>query len=546
MTLSPLGDSAIVLALGEVVDDAVLARVATLAAEIERHRPKGVTDVVPAFASVTVFYDIARVAGFAELCAELEALATRADAAVVGAEPRLVEIPVCYGGEFGPDLENVAAHAGLTCEEVVALHRGADYRVQAIGFSPGFAYLGGLPEKIHAPRRATPRTKVPIGSVGIGGSQTGVYPLATPGGWNLIGRTPRRMFDPARATPALLRAGDRVTFHPIEPAEFESAAPEFQLERDPAQPASGLEVLRAGMATLVQDRGRTGHRASGVPLSGAMDPFALRVANLLVGNAEDAAALEFALVGPDLRFACDTIVALGGALFGQLPTWKPMRIFAGTTLKLRAARRGCRGYLAIAGGIDLPPVLGSRSTYTRAALGGCEGRALREGDVLPVGEVVRELVGHWYIDPRILPEYSAAPVVRVVPGAQAAEFGGAFFSARYELTTQGDRMGLRLRGPELRRAGSGDLVSATVVPGTIQVPPDGQPIVLMADAQTIGGYPQIAHVIAADLPLVAQLRPGDAVRFRAVTLAEAHQLALTREHALAMLREGVAQKFRPT
>jgi KipI family sensor histidine kinase inhibitor len=544
MTLSPLGDAAIVLALGDVVDDAMLARVATLAAEIERHRPKGVTDVVPAFATVTIFYDIAHSAGFAGLCAELEAIAARADSAVVGAEPRLVEIPVCYGGEFGPDLEEVAKQARLSPAEVVALHSGAEYRVHAIGFAPGFAYLGGLPEKIHTPRRATPRAKVPVGSVGIGGGQTGVYPLATPGGWNLIGRTPRRMFDAARAEAALLRAGDRVKFQPIAPEEFESRAPEFHVTRE-RPPEAAVEVLHAGMLTLVQDAGRRGHRARGVPLSGPMDAFALRVANLLVGNPEDAAALEFALVGPDLRFSRDTIVALGGATFGRLPDWKPMRVPAGTTLKLRAAVRGCRGYLAIAGGIDVPLMLGSRSTYARAALGGLEGRALRDGDVLPLGAAPRDLVGHWHIDPRVLPDYSAEPELRVVPGAQAGEFDDTFFSSAFRLTPQGDRMGLRLSGPTLQRHAPGELASSTVAPGTIQVPPDGQPIVLMADAQTIGGYAQIAHVIAVDLPLVAQLRPGDAVRFRAVTLAEAHQLTLAREHTLAMLREGVAQKFRP-
>jgi antagonist of KipI len=305
-----------------------------------------------------------------------------------------------------------------------------------------------------------------------------------------------------------------------------------------------VTVKRGGMLTTVQDLGRCGHRAAGVPLSGAMDPLALRVANLLVGNAESAAALEFTLLGPELEFSAETIVAVGGGDFGALPLWQPVTVPAGGRLAFGAARTGCRGYLAIAGGFDVAPVLGSRSTYLRAALGGHEGRALHEGDVLRAPELTRCVIGRWHIDERILPAYSAAPVVRVVRGAQAEEFGAALFGAAFSVSPKSDRMGVRLAGPAIPRTGSTELVSATVVPGTVQIPPDGQPIILMADAQTIGGYPQAAHVIGVDLPLVAQLRPGDTMRFQEVTLATAHELALARERQLGMLHEGLAQKLR--
>lgn len=550
MTLRPLGDTAVVLALGDTVDDAMLARVRVLTQAIEHHRLRGVVDIVPAFASVTVFYDLAHLGDFAAFCAELEAIAARAQDAMERVDPRLVEVPVCYGGEFGPDLEHVAERAGLPPTGVVALHSGADYRVHAIGFAPGFAYLGGLPAQLHTPRRPTPRAKVAPGTVGIGGAQTGVYPLATPGGWNLIGRTPLKLFNPARAEPALLRAGDRVRFRPISPNDFidyknTGTASEARPSAGsaPTNAHAAVEVVRAGMLTTVQDLGRRGHRASGVPLGGAADSFAARLVNALVGNPEDAAVLEFTLTGPELKFARDTVIALGGAKFGKFPLWQPMHAPAGATLKLGPVRRGCRGYLAIAGGFAVPPVLGSRSTYLRAELGGFEGRALRDGDRLPVSEVTRDVGGHWHIDERVLPAYGPTPEVRVVRGAQMAEFGRGLFDGEFKVTPQSDRMGLRLHGPALTRSVSDDLLSTAVVPGTIQVPPDGQPIVLLADAQTIGGYPQAAHVISVDLPLLAQLRPGDAVRFREITLGEAHQLALTRERALAMLREGLAQKI---
>ena len=220
MTLSPLGDSAVVVALGDGADGLAMPRVRALAATLARETPAGVVDIVPAFASVTVFYDAVQAGGYARLCAAIEACIKRAEAAVVPHDPRLVEIPVCYGGAFGPDLDEVATRAGLSADAVIALHTGAVLLVQAVGFAPGFGYLTGLPEKIHTPRRATPRTSVPAGTVGIGGEQTGVYPLATPGGWNLIGRTPQAMFDAARAEPALLRVGDRVKFRAISAEEF--------------------------------------------------------------------------------------------------------------------------------------------------------------------------------------------------------------------------------------------------------------------------------------------------------------------------------------
>ncbi|MBS0633343.1 MAG: biotin-dependent carboxyltransferase [Verrucomicrobia bacterium] len=305
-----------------------------------------------------------------------------------------------------------------------------------------------------------------------------------------------------------------------------------------------IKIHRGGLQTTVQDLGRPGHRGAGVPLSGAMDPVALRVANFLVGNAENAAALEFVLVGPELEFSQDTVVALGGVEWEGLPSWQPVAVRAGERVKIGAAKRGCRGYLAVAGGIAVDPVMGSRSTYLRGGFGGFQGRALHDGDVLPLPAVTRQLGDHWRIDARVLPAYSAHPVVRVLRGAQTDEFGAALFGAEFKVSPQSDRMGLRLSGAALVRSSKVDLISSAVAPGTVQVPPDGQPIVLMADAQTIGGYPQAAHVISVDLPLMAQLRPGDTVKFAEVSLAEAQKLALAHEHGLALLREGLAQKLR--
>jgi inhibitor of KinA len=220
ITLNPLGDCAVVLKFEGGPEAQALSRARTVADAINRDPPAGVKDVVPAFGNVTVFYNPPEIVSFPSLCAELKTRVSKLKQSASQTEARAVEIPVCYGGKFGPDLAEVAARAGLTLEQAVALHAGGDYFVQAVGFAPGFAYLGGLVEQLHTPRRATPRTLVPAGAVGIGGALTGVYPLATPGGWNLIGCTPTKMFDPSRPEPALVRAGDRVRFRTITPEEF--------------------------------------------------------------------------------------------------------------------------------------------------------------------------------------------------------------------------------------------------------------------------------------------------------------------------------------
>ena len=227
MTILPLGDSAVAIVLGTRIDASTLRRVNALAAAIRKARGPGIEDVVPAYASVTVFFEPAQLA--AGGAAPLEAVRRLVESCAAGiadgsaapaGAPREIEVPVCYGGEHGPDLGEVATHCGLGPGDVIERHSGAAYEVYAIGFVPGFPYLGGLPPSLRTPRRVTPRTRVPAGSVGIGGSQTGVYPFATPGGWQIIGRTPLALFAAGRTPPALLRAGDRVRFRAISAEEF--------------------------------------------------------------------------------------------------------------------------------------------------------------------------------------------------------------------------------------------------------------------------------------------------------------------------------------
>ncbi len=305
-----------------------------------------------------------------------------------------------------------------------------------------------------------------------------------------------------------------------------------------------IRVIHAGMQTTVQDLGRRGHLAQGVPIGGAVDAVALRLANLLVGNAEDLPALEITLTAPELEFEKDTWIAVCGARFEGVPSWRPFRAYAGDRLKFGSRIQGCRAYLAICGGFDVPLVMGGRGTFLPAALGGFEGRALRDGDVIRSVPSERVLSGRWTIDERILPRYSREPTVSVIPGSQAGEFGDTLYSERFTITARSNRMGIRLEGHPIPRLSGGELISTAVAPGTVQVPPDGNPIVLLADAQTLGGYARIAHVVSADLPLLAQLAPGDGVRFKKTSVAEAHALARAEEHRMALLRQGLAEKIR--
>jgi len=319
----------------------------------------------------------------------------------------------------------------------------------------------------------------------------------------------------------------------------------------PLTAAASIEVVKPGALTTIQDLGRTGYQNAGIPGGGAMDRLALRVANLLVGNTENTAALETTMSGPVLLFTADALVAVCGAKYKGVASWQPFVVKSGEMLSLSELETGCRGYIAIAGGLAVKPVLGGAGTFLRAGFGGFEGRALQAGDKLSVGPTTKALLDaaeHWRVSTSLLPAYSTGPVVRVTRGAQWGWFSentqSRFLEEKFEVQPKSDRMGLRLSGLPLELAAPRELASEAVAFGSVQVPPDGQPIVLMADRQTIGGYPKIGDVITMDLPLLAQLRPGDRVMFTSVSVEDAQALYLAEEHALAKLHEGLAGKLR--
>jgi len=308
-------------------------------------------------------------------------------------------------------------------------------------------------------------------------------------------------------------------------------------------------VEAPGLLTTIQDLGRAGHQREGLSPAGAMDPFAASTANLLAGNGRGAAVLEVTLLGPALRALAGVRVTLCGADLSArldglpLPLWRTAIVRAGGRLSFGRRVSGARAYLAVAGGFDVPAVLGSRATFLRGGMGGLNGRPLRVGDVLEGvrgGEQALPWPGRG-LRPGDMPAYPLPAVLRVLPGPHPDALAGDALAVMaggfYTVSPQSDRQGYRLDGPAIPRLG-GDILSEAMPPGGLQVPPDGHPILLMADRQTTGGYPLLAVVISADLPRAAQIAPGDTVRFVAVTLEEAQAAAAAQERWLRVVEAG--------
>lgn len=551
----PLAESGLLVRLGDAISAALSRRIAALTDALAAERLPGIVDLVPSYTTLAILLDPA--------IADMEAIVAAVRRCWVGAAGetpapgRKITIPVVYGGEFGPDLTEVARATGLSADEVIRRHSGATYLVGALGFAPGFAYLIGLPPELATPRRPTPRKVVPPGSIGIGGGQTGIYSLPTPGGWQLIGRTLETLFDPSNLeeesdNPFPLRMGDEVRFVAVE-ASSAAQGPLPRASRDPSPRIGGgarstppplsagegalVDVREPGLQTTVQDAGRPGQGRRGIAPGGAADRGAFRRANRLVGNEDDAAVLEIALVGPRLRFSGldgERSIAISGADLAATLNGRRVRLETavpvqdGDEVRFGARVAGARAYLAVAGGFAVPLVLGSRSTDLTAGFGGLEGRALRAGDVLTLGDKRQESPPASPL-PQVRPLRSAGAVtVRFVAGPQADRFSlGAFCGAVWRVSASSNRVGIRLEGPALRARGGTDIISEGMTTGGIQITNEGKPIVMLPARATIGGYARIGTVIGADLDRLAQLAPGDGVRFQDVSVDEARALKLT-------------------
>lgn len=517
---------------------------------------------------------------------------------------RAVEIPVLYDGA---DLAEAADLLGWSPEELVRRHTAAAWTVGFVGFAPGFAYLTSDDPELVVPRRASPRTRVPAGSVALAGPYSGVYPRESPGGWQLLGRTDAPVWDVTRERPALLLPGDEVRFTAVRALAAAQSGPVVSGPevnhsgscQDPGLPGSSccgqpradvvaaggaLEVVSPGVQALVQDRGRPGSEGAGVSASGALDRPSLRAANRAVGNPSDAAVVE-SVGGLRLRAHGPQVLAVTGAVGdivvrpgtarpggdgsdGAEPSpaepapaepgaatpvrpdrrplpGEPFALDDGDELRLAPPARGVRAYVAVRGGIDAPPVLGSRATDVLAGLGP---EPLGSGDLLPVGGPERGVPA---VEPHAagphgtgasgapatgdtvhpagapssdrqdsLPAPGEVTVLSIVLGPRDDWFDAATIARLtgqdWLVTPRSNRIGLRLEGDPLVRIperASAELPSEGCVTGAIQVPPDGQPVLFLADHPLTGGYPVVGAVVAGHVPLAGQLPTGARVRF---------------------------------
>lgn len=542
MRILPMGAAALLAEVPTLGD--VLALHAALAAS----RPDGVVDLVPAARTVLVRLD-PRVCSLAAARAWLER-AEGTDAAAAAPEPRERAIEVAYDGA---DLAETAALLGMSPDQLVERHTGAAWTVAFTGFAPGFGYLVSDDWPFDVPRLASPRTRVPAGSVGVAGEFSGAYPRDTPGGWRLLGTTDAPLFDPEADAPALLTPGDTVRFTavraqaagvsasavsspapvtPPAPAETgdladagdaasdsPAAAGSPDLARADAAAAPGIRVVEAGLLSTLQDLGRPGAASIGVAGSGALDRASLRLANRLVGNPEGAACIEVTMGGLRAVATADAWAAVTGAwgpvtLAGRpVDPGRAFRWNAGDELQIGWFAQGARAYLAVRGGWDGPVVLGSRATDLMAGLGP---RPLSAGSEVAFAHAPGQTPPAADIAPWTPPD--AEIVVELAPGPRSGWFTPdarhVLYDAVWTVSGQADRVGIRLDGPELERIREGEVPSEGMIPGALQVPPSGRPTVLMADGPVTGGYPVIAVATDAGIDAFGQARPGTRVRFR--------------------------------
>ncbi|EJB08181.1 allophanate hydrolase subunit 2 [Rhizobium leguminosarum bv. trifolii WSM597] len=483
--------------------------------------PLGVRDLIPAARTIMVDYDPAIVSSDA-LVQLISNLDLSAQAARHG---ETFEIPVIYDGE---DLRDVADHLGCTQTEVIRHHTEATFTVAFTGFAPGFAYMTSDDPIFNVPRRGTPRVRIPAGSVALAGRFGGVYPSDSPGGWQLIGRTPLKMWDLSRERAALLTPGDRVRFMDLErTGASKSPKPAKSLPKKRSPEKGGIRVIRADRPALYQDLGRGGCSGQGVSTSGAMDRESFRRANLAVGNVQTEGAIEIAFGCFELRADRPITVAVTGAtcpLTIRTASGQQLRathgeaiaLDEGDELVLGFPDRGSRSYLALRGGFAVDPVLGSVSVDTLAKIGP---DPITEGDfVIPAGRHAHA-VGLGGPSPQ-LPDDKLPVTLDVILGPRVDWFTPngveTFLEQEWVVTPESSRIGIRLAGARtIERIDDAELQSEATVLGAIQVPHSGQPVLFAADHPLTGGYPVIAVVAAHHLDLAGQLPIGARIRFKA-------------------------------
>ena len=461
-------------------------------------------------------------------------------------------IQVCYHADLGLDLKAIAASCRLSDQETIHLHKKVIYTADILGFMPGFAYFSGLDPRLSLPRRPSPRPMVPRGSVAIAELQTAIYPRATPGGWSLIGRSPNILFSVNREPPGVFMPGDQMAIEEISLDQFhqlntENLAIETILPLEPLNHHEAfIEVKQAGALTSIQDEPRVGLSHLAIGPGGASDLASLHLANALVGNPIGMAAIEMTATGPGLLFSQDTCVAWVGATCSgmvngkSIPGNRPVWIAKGSTLQLAILNPGLRAVLAVSGGLDYPDILGRKGSHLSADIGP---KRLKKGDILPLKDRLKAFDSpllsalhnaiplpsfpKWHVKSPYLPTQSTAAIY-CLPGPHLSllskEDRALFWSAIWQVSEQSNRMGIRLKSSFRLKNALPDIPSQAMSFGTIQFPPSQEPIAMLSEHNTTGGYPRLAEVIKADQVKLAQVKPGSTIQLIPIDLATADRL----------------------
>lgn len=462
----------------------------------------------------------------------------------------IIKVPVCYDPELAPDLEAFLKAKNLNLSQLIKAHTAREYPLYFYGFQPGFMYLGGLNPDLHHARKSVPAQSVPAGSVAIGGAQTGIYPNTAPGGWHVIGRCPLKLFNPLDPEPCLAKPGDLIKFVPINKDQFQVYLSESQTASHKARTQQRakikfgqIEVLKSGIYSSIQDTGRFGHAALGVPQSGAMDQESYRLANELLGNGADFAAVEITFGGAALKFQSATIIAITGADYSpainqlKVAMNEPIAVNSGDVLSFSQRNWGVRSYLGVLGGVQSPKIMDSRSQYQTIT----PEFKLSKGTLIPIPLINNK-------DLSILKPHrseinkdaliKAMDLSRANPSDISPIMGPKVFKTNQPLELE------VLIGPEYRRlqeqeknkllgtltVGGNDRMgylvqekvnnelqpihTSAALPGTVQLTPGGQIIILMNDGQTTGGYPRIFQLTEQAKALLSQCAQGQKIKFK--------------------------------
>lgn len=486
--------------LSDHMDVAANRRIHAMSESIVANPLCGVTDLIPGYGSLYLEFD-ASVTSEAAIKSALGTPSVNQDG-TRGA--RQLDIPVRYDGE---DLKDVATRVNLSIEEVVQRHSAKPYHVYALGFTPGLPFMGEVEGRLRLPRRDNPRPHVPAHTVAIANAQTNIYPIASPGGWNLLGRALVAVYDPHRNKPFYIEPGDNVRFLPSQGEPPPEPEPLVLLPTEPRRPV--LKVLASGLQDLIVDKGRMMVGRYGLCRGGALDAHSAGIANALLRNPPGAPLIEMSFKGPTLEVLTETVLAFTGWGVSPKLGGKPLTSFCsftakrGDVLTFEPSHEGSRGYLAVVGGFESGSFMGSASVDVRGKIG----QPLHGGETLGVASEHPVRPGFGFRAYRS----DNSLRVRLLPGPQVSTDATLALTSQVFTVDRADRMGVQLVGATVP---GGEVLSEGIPLGAIQVTPAGKPIILLHDRGSVGGYSKPALVHPRDLPKLAQLRPGEFLRFK--------------------------------